>query len=274
MQVGQLVTWPKVGLYDWLSMARNRQLPPQLHIIENRYRLERQILQGRQTIRKLMQPRTGERTAHRVDAQGTILPSMTVTKSTAPPITPGISLEGPLPMDSDAEVAFTNGMRPHRLHQHKLAAISPSATLVGQRAAATRRRWSVSYARQAENADPIAETDYGRATPDPPPLTEAEADRAGAPPSPTSAAGFLKRLRTASATFSPFSSLRRMDRVTGKGTSSQAESLMDPPWSGDSSSDDDDLSMDSRRHIRNPSVLEFLRNDDGSERIYGDNQSP
>lgn len=225
-----------------------------------------------------MQPKNGDHTHTRVDAQESVPPPIVRIESSTPSISPSVSLglEGPLPIDSDAELAYANGtIRPHRLQHHKTSPTIPSvhhtrSTTTGQdgrhRSAAVRRRWSLTNARRSEDTDPIAESDYGRATPDPPPLTETEPDRPGPPPSPTTPAGLLRRLRTASTTFSPFSSLRRVDRTAGKETPSQTESLLELPWSGDSSSDDDDLSIDSRRHVRNPSILESWDHEDDDER--------
>ncbi len=51
MKVGERVTWPKVG--SLLGTARDRaNRTCQLHMIENRYRIEREIFRGRKAVRK------------------------------------------------------------------------------------------------------------------------------------------------------------------------------------------------------------------------------
>ncbi|KAK7695837.1 hypothetical protein QCA50_000475 [Cerrena zonata] len=133
MRVGQLVTWPK------------------LHIIENRTRLEKQILLGRQAVRKGMQPRGRESIREELPppitgAQMHPLPlSISRTVSQNPEL---------LPFDSDAEEAYVNGVprpqRPHHHHHHSGRRASPIQH-TGQRLGvpgqqhfpSVRRRWAV-----------------------------------------------------------------------------------------------------------------------------------
>lgn len=237
----------------------------QLHIIENRTRIEKQILLGRQAVRKAMQPRSREPALEELPAPitGTQLPLLPVSR---------VSSQNPelLPLDSDAENAYVNGIprahRPHHHHHHsgRRGPGSPIQSTHGQRLAVSgqqhfpsvRRRWGINgHQAEAEDTDPVAQSDYGRATPDPPPPQTDD----GSPPSnqspsiPNSPTTLFTRLRTVSATFSPFATLRRNSRFFGQ----QQDQMAEPAWSAaESSSDDDDLSVDSRRHVRHPSILE------------------
>ncbi|THH28944.1 hypothetical protein EUX98_g5239 [Antrodiella citrinella] len=254
MSVGELVTWPK------------------LHIIENRFRLEKQILLGRQAVRKATIPRTpaqkAESDAIPAPVTGTRLPVPSALMTSAPPVSDDV----PLPMDSDAEDAFVNNTG--RSHRHTRHRTSPSASVSSRttnaaadptRAAALRRRWANSHLNVDDNSEPVVASDYGRATPDPPPPVDTEPE--GPPPtqppgSPTTAGGLLRRLRTASQTFTPFASMRR-NSFMGRGSwSQQRDPRVEPPWSSDSSSSSEDLSMDSRRPYavsRNNAIERRLR---------------
>ena len=70
MRVGQLVTWPKACIW-FLSLGVRvlTNLFHQLHIIENRYRLEKQILLGRQAVRRAMRTRAQERIEQSIEAE-------------------------------------------------------------------------------------------------------------------------------------------------------------------------------------------------------------
>ncbi|KZT05528.1 patatin-domain-containing protein [Laetiporus sulphureus 93-53] len=249
--VGQLVTWPK------------------LHMIENRYRLEKQIFLGRQAVRKALS-RTQEKSAQKLDAMphervpvpntGTKLPTLVGT----PTLT--TALDSPLPMDTDAETAYLN-----RTRKHERKPTSPTVngyTAGGSshdshRQSVKRRTWAASVSHRTDK-DVTNEGDHGAATPGSPPPNDSEHQHAQAAARQTSSAPsnpveFLRRLGngTIAATLAPFSSMRRNNRE-------QDDRTVDPSWSGDSSSDDDDLSVISRRH-RPPSVFD-LRSD--MERRY------
>ncbi|KAI0081781.1 patatin-domain-containing protein [Panus rudis PR-1116 ss-1] len=232
MRVGQLVTWPK------------------LHIIENRYRLEKQILQGRQAVRRALHPRSRDRTGEQFPTP------VTGTKLDSAPMLGRTSLSpDPPPMDSEVESMYLNGRIGPQAHRHHHQRKDSPGSPGSSNRASIRRRWSV-VADEGEAADvePTPQTDYGRATPDPPPPeTEVEEQSDHPPHPPSSPSSLLRRLRTVSANFSPFATLRR----NGKPPTPQELNPPEAPWSGDSSSDDDDLSVASRtgRRLRHPSIM-------------------
>lgn len=270
MRVGELVTWPK------------------LHIIENRYRLEKQIFLGRQAIRRAMRTRTQERTKVHTEAEpkGQLPSPDTGTKLGAPQIALALSNDSPLPMDSDVEAAYVNGngvvRPPHRERNHSRRStqtphIGRSPTPSSQdirRAFAARRRWPVNHSPEGDSGDDIPRVDYGRATPDPPPEHEPEQPEPQEPmlqlhPSslPASPSALFKRLRNAS--FSPFASMRqRNSRGSGNSVTPQDYLEVEPDQSSESSTDDDDLSILSRR-VWAPSSIGVAGSDDDDDDIGG-----
>ncbi|EIW61949.1 patatin-domain-containing protein [Trametes versicolor FP-101664 SS1] len=282
---GSVTIWPRTRMMDWIHilsdpdpvelerMMRIGQLVtwPKLHMIENRHRLERQIFLGRQSVRRAMQSGSRERMANKIESMpqepvpppntGTNLPTFL-----APPVMATITSEEPLPMDTDAEAAYINGSS-HR------GSLVPQASTSSHRDRdhpehgsgrhqPRRRRTPISVHADG-SLDDIAEGDFGAATPDPPPPPSgSETDRhsthsRGHHARASDTSSLFKRLRKASlgAAFSPFASLRRPMR------SPQAEGQVvatpEPVWSGDSSSDDDDLSVMSFRRSRFPSAFEL-----------------
>ncbi|KAI0638196.1 patatin-domain-containing protein [Trametes polyzona] len=284
---GSVTIWPRTRLMDWVHilsdpdpaelerMMRIGQLVtwPKLHMIENRYRLERQIFLGRQSVRRAMQSSTRERAAAKIESmpQQPVPPPNTGTKlpafATPPPIATTAS-EEPLPMDTDAEAAYINGdgdgngargsllpqaSSSHHDHGHHHLEHGSG------RARQPRRRRTGNSGHHGESLHDIAEGDFGGATPDPPPPPSgSETDRhsvhRGHHVRGPDTSSLFKRLRKASlnAAFSPFASLRRPARGEGQG-----EATPEPVWSGDSSSDDDDLSLLSPRRSRYPSAFEL-----------------
>lgn len=194
------------------------------------------------------------------EPQGRLLTPITDAKLSAPPITGSLSNDSPVPIDSDAEAAYVNGSaRGHRSHHGRrsttqVSHLTRSAGTSNQdlrRLFAARRRWPVNRSPDGESGDDIPSVDYGRATPDPPPEQDPEEPEPPVvqepiihAPSPSSSPSALfKRLRKAS--FSPFASIRqRSSRSLNPGNDfSQIERAQ----SSESSSDDDDLSILSRR---------------------------
>lgn len=235
---------------------------PQLHIIENRYRIERQILLGRQAIRRAMRSRAQERAE--AEPQGRLPPPITGTKLSAPMMGPSHSTDSPLPMDSDAEAAYANGSTRPRLRRNhsrrsttQISLNSPNASAQDlKRAFAARRRWPTNRSPDGDSGDDIPQIDYGRATPDPPPEPDSDpeaeeqelpaattASTAQSSSIPASPSLLFKRLRNAS--FSPFATMRRRNsRLFGSGFAQDAQQ---PSGSSESSSEDDDISVLSRR---------------------------
>ncbi len=238
-------------------------------MIENRHRLERQIFLGRQSVRRAMQSGSRERMANKIESmpQEPIPPPNTGTNLPtflAPPVMATTATEEPLPMDTDAEAAYINGSS----HRGSLVQASTSSHRDrdhpehGSSRHPRRRRTPISVHADG-SLDDLAEGDFGAATPDPPPPPSgSETDRQsthsrGHHARASDTSSLFKRLRKASlnTAFSPFASLRRPMR------SPQAEGQVvatpEPVWSGDSSSDDDDLSVMSFRRSRFPSALEL-----------------
>jgi hypothetical protein len=226
-------------------------------MIENRFRIEKQIFLGRQAVRKLLQARqqpqtvlipaesratarnVGEDIFSHPDGEG-------ITSSTQQPLTSLAAQETPLSMDTDAESAFANGSQwffkrgHHRISPDDSGMSTPRDKAVGNhdplRSPMIRRKWASDLLKAEDSS-----FDYFRpATPDPPP-----ADRATLSPTANPLPdGFFKRLRTRSfpALSSPFSSLHR--NSSGKQVSRDA--VTEQGWSSDSSSDQDP-SMEGRR---------------------------
>jgi hypothetical protein len=254
IRVGQSVTWPKVSEYFC-------PLPPvinsnkQLHMIENRFRIEKQILLGRQAVRKSLQtkhqPQTipipaDSRATARNGVEDLLLhQNGDDTTSTQRPLTSLAAQEMPLSMDTDAESAFANGSQwffkrgHHRISPDDSGTSTPRDKTIGNhdplRSPMIRRKWASDLLKAEDSS-----FDYFRpATPDPPPTDRSISNAAASPPPD----GFFKRLRTRSfpALPSPFSSLHR--NSSGKQVSRDV--VTEQGWSSDSSSDED-LSMENR----------------------------
>ena len=236
-------------------------------MIENRYRLERQIFLGRQSVRKALQGGGNDRVTSRVESMplglvprpptGTQLPSIAV-----PPLSSLAPTEDPLPMDTDAEALMLNGddksspspPTPYRYNsRHDL----PEPSLRPQ---PRRRRSRASF---SSLRDPVG--DYGGATPDPPPHSASDGHD-GYPlqherqssSQPSHGGSILRRLSRTSLR-AAFNSLRRPNPPTVTSAHSKRASVdLEQTWSEDSSTDEDDLSILSRRRSgRYPSVLEL-----------------
>ena len=236
---------------------------------------------GRQAVRKALQIRSAVPRGELSPAESIPAP-ITGTRLPIPPslftAAPTVSDDTPLPMDSDAEAAYANGSaKPHK-HSHRRQ--SPSVHASGSsrtsntnadtsRASALRRRWANSHL-GVDDSDPIAASDYGRATPDPPPPIEPESEQqpsCQAPGSPTTAGSLLRRLRTASQTFTPFASIRR-NSFLNRASWSQRDHMVEPPWSTDSSSSEEELSLGARRRRSSMDVWMDRDVDDQEMKIW------
>ena len=191
---------------------------------------------------------------------------ITDTKIVSPALALSLSggAESPVPADSDVEQAIVQGTpRPSYTRRsysktRKSASQAPPSPRVSATRSIGRRRWpSTSNLAQAradnDSGDEIPKIDYGRASPDPPPEREDEQQElpivqtpiVQAPQIPPSPSALFKRLRTTS--FSPFASLRRSGLFGKDGADPDARSVSVRMASSESSSDDDDLSIASRR---------------------------
>ncbi|TFY57916.1 hypothetical protein EVJ58_g6735 [Rhodofomes roseus] len=265
---GSVTIWPRTRFQDWLhilsdpdeiELARMLHVGqlvtwPKLHMIENRFRLEQQIFLGRQAIRKSMQARSQASRKGEAAPQGRIPEPNTGTKLPVVAGTPVVSTlsEGPLPMDTDAEAAYLS--RAQREEQRNAAPAafplqSPGAGSSEGRRTTGRRRRVQSVVEQVEK-EAARDEDRGGATPDPAPQPgdnqqqQAYAQARQASTSHASPVEFFRRLGQGSP-FSTFASLRGKNKP--RPGDSPHEANGEPAWSGDSSSDDDDLSIISRR---------------------------
>jgi len=155
---GAVTIWPKTRAWDWvrilsdpdeIELARMIRIGqvvtwPKLHMIENRMRLEKQILLGRQAIRKQIRKSTRGPLIDRQRRENGH-PSIP-GRSPSPPAT---GSDMPLSVDTDAEAAFANGSRWFFKRGH--APVSPSNSDTSGpregrvdplRAAALRRKWA------------------------------------------------------------------------------------------------------------------------------------
>lgn len=233
-------------------------------MIENRARLEKQIFLGRQSVRKALQGRTSDKSTAKLESQpqervpppttGTKLP--TITSPSGPSIAVAPS-EEPLPMDTDAEALMINGVNGHESPTPTPRQSSPHSSLPEagpSRPHQPRRRFS----RTSIHRDSGFEGDFGGATPDPPPPPSgSETDRYQPHherPSSHHHSSLLRRLSKTSLR-AAFNSLRRPPRVSP----SERDPDLEQTWSEDSSSDDDDLSVLSRRRSTRsyPSAFEL-----------------
>jgi hypothetical protein len=222
-------------------------------MIENRYRLEKQIYLGRESIRRTLQMKDRDRNVaketssqdvpHDQAVTGTRLPEQTEDNLTQPTNTP-------LSMDTDTEIAIAN----HSPIFFKQRSGSSTPRDSGKepvyqllRPPPPRRRRAVSVFKiDDENVDTaLPQRD---ATPDP-----AEPETLLTAPHPTPSS-FFGRLRTRSGLALPFTSFRLSNRHAGEQSSEHG--LAQPSWSSDTSSDDD-ITPDWRRHQQLPLLLQF-----------------
>ncbi|KIJ20048.1 hypothetical protein PAXINDRAFT_174571 [Paxillus involutus ATCC 200175] len=248
MRVGELVTWPK------------------LHMIENRYRLEKQILLGRQAVRRAMQGVRSNLTPTDTDdviAEPIIGTPLPVTST---------STEPPLAMDTDAEKAFVSNGTAWYFRRGRPpfndAADSGASTPNGYtnatdplRSPVLRRKWASDLleSRGSCNEDRPA-------TPDPAPLIHSPALRRTNSSSQTTFFTKLRRRSFATLT-KPFSpSLRSASTAAGKEPSIDG---IEPPWSSDSSSEEEP-SFDEPGPVRVASLSPFV----GRAQVDSDSGGP
>ncbi|KAI0092473.1 acyl transferase/acyl hydrolase/lysophospholipase [Irpex rosettiformis] len=276
---GTVTIWPRTRFKDWINILSDPDVPeldrmirvgqlvtwPKLHIIENRYRVEKQIFLGRRAVRRAMRTRVQERLDKVTESQpqGKLPTPITDTKLTVPQLALSQSTDSPVPIDTDTEddyKANRGGRSPrHRSHRNSYTSQSPhlprsrnDSTQDVRRAFAARRVWPALQPANGDSGDDIPPVDYGRASPDPPPERDGEVgeqpEQQQSSARTASPAAFFQRLRTAS--FSPFTSIRqRGSRVFGNDPMPNGHERAQTfgQSSESSSDDDDDLSILSRR---------------------------
>ncbi|TFY70167.1 hypothetical protein EVG20_g2838 [Dentipellis fragilis] len=259
LQVGQLVTWPK------------------LHMIDNRLRLERQIYLGRQAVRRAQQTRPTATIANgqpkpardaASDEHEAHLPHI----ATPPAPTDGIERVRALEEDGVSSSANEIQHRPQRnrhLSGRSGASTPKDIDTHGRadplRSPSLRHKWAAGLLAQDSGADSKTEqpSDDGHHL-----VADVDASSVSKPhpPSASTSGSFLARLRTQSfgGLSSPFSSLRRGSKISLKDVGT--DHVVEQPWSSDSSSEDE-LSLEDQRDIYHPSSL------NGFSRTYGEDRA-
>jgi len=221
---GEVVTWPKVRFLLFSNCRRFiTDWRLQLHMIENRFRLEKQVLLGRQAARKSLQSKT-RTISPAPDSQETREHSRSTFLSSAPPAPTGSDI--PLSVDTDAETAFANGAH-WFFKRERGTPQEPSVNPQPLRPRTTlmRRKWAAFHGDDSSRS----------ATPDIATPSQSVAQQTSA----TGSKGFFVRLRSQS--FPSFSSLARTNAIN-------AEVAADEVWSSESSSEGD-LGVDARRNV-------------------------
>lgn len=224
-------------------------------MIENRYRLEKQIFLGRQAVRRALQPKDKERASARQTQSNLVPASVTGTRifdQANDERTPSnTDRDAPMALDTDTEIAFANNSPVFFKREHSGLHRSGSSTPydlskenVRQIRPVQRRRWTSSLFNKSFDGELSSPA---LATPDPPELETIAPQTAPSSPS------FFNRLRSRSTMNSPFATLRASHRFSGI----QAASENGFAWSSDSSDDDEDIPLDWRKSQQFPPLLNF-----------------
>ncbi|KZP33022.1 patatin-like phospholipase domain-containing protein [Athelia psychrophila] len=264
---GAVTIWPKTRAWDWVRilsdpdpvelerMMRVGELVtwPKLHMIENRYRIEKEILRGRQHARKQSQAHPRVETPGRESLdQSVLLPRF--TKSPAQ-----TDNESPLPIDTDAEAAYANNLKASPKRPRPISELLKRDTNIQDplRSPLARRRWA-SELLDAEDAEGSEHPSQRRGARRTSPSTTPKNI------SPNSS-GIFSRFRTQSfpAIRSPFSGNNKTKLHVKEGSVAGDEA-----WSTDSSSDEE-FSLQEQRHLHHPSVLNLEPMDEGDSSFEG-----
>lgn len=268
---GAVTIWPKTRLWDWFRILSDPDATelervmrvgqvvtwPKLHMIENRYRIEKQILLGRQSVRRAVQrarPSPGAADTESIIANGINL-SQSITGTKLPVAI--MDTEPPLPMDTDTESAFADKGTAWYFRRGRPATTvsveSGESTPRGDgflnnndplRSPTLRRKWASDLLDQRDNVDDFSPSNRPL-TPDPPlPVDPLLTDR---PTSPS----FFTRLRRSSlsALRVPFSAPHKFSEASSGRPPSPDRG--DPGWSSDTSSGDG-FSLDDRISVNVP----------------------
>lgn len=232
MKVGQIATWPK------------------LHMIENRFRIENEILMGRRAVRMAIdraRSRTNPGDTRNVIVNGQAVPEP-ITGSRLRPRS-----ESPIPLDSDTERAFEDNGTAWYFRRSRRTAGAPhesetstthennyNNTTDPLRSPVLRRKWASDLLdRNGDSGAGNSSASPRTATPEP----SADDPTRNASNSST----FFKNIKPGSLSI-PFSGSHRLARSNGRGLSVNAS---EPVWSSESSSEDE---LD---HLQSQSVLHF-----------------
>jgi len=225
-------------------------------MIENRHRIESEILLGRKAARKSVQSRI---TALLPDnTHGTIPEPSSSTRLLRISLSPApMGSDAPLSVDTDAETAYANGSYSSFRRSHPVSTSGISTPRDGDNTASQdplrspliRRKWA-SDLLDVRLSDGEG-SDKSKRHRSPPASNETSP--------PASPGGFFTRLRTSSLSTlsSPFSAMRRSNRP---GMQPSRHSPTDLVWSSDSSSSEDPA-LDDQRRLHCPPILDFHKLD-------------
>jgi len=229
LRVGQFVTWPK------------------LHMIENRHRIENEVLLGRQAVRRALQSREKSREAAKLQSDTGPVPTTS---------------EAPMSMDTDAEDAFKKGSRWFFKRDANKSGSStprnretPHPNGVATQPPSWRGSWPPSFFYTQEANHPPTATEQTQ------PSSEGAPQNLVSPPSPS----IFNRIRRKSVLSSPFSTLRHTAaRIGSRPTSEHGAGDARGSWSSDTSSGEDLPSPEWRgsRHQQFLSPVSFEDVDD------------
>jgi hypothetical protein len=225
-------------------------------MIENRHRIEKEILLGRKAVRKSVQSRIP--TLLPDITHGTIPEPSTSTRLPRTSLSPApMGSDVPLSVDTDAETAYANGSyssfrrcRPVDTSEISTPRDSDNTTSRDPlRSPLIRRKWA-SDLLDVRLSDSEG-SDKSKRHRSPPASNQMNP--------PASPGGFFTRLRTSSfpTLSSPFSAMRRSNRL---GMEPSRHSSTDLVWSSDSSSSEDPA-LDDQRRLHHPSTLNFHKLD-------------
>lgn len=213
-----------------------------LHMIENRMKLEKQILLGKHTVKKELQSKAEKiRDQENLpDALRKVQPGLPTATSPQP-----TGSDVPLAIDSDTEPVVSHRHLPQKQEASESGGSTPRDIPAGNDqlgSSSTRRRWASEFL-HFQDKPTHDYHDNNTAAPSSPTL------RARLPLSKSPSGSFFSRLRTQSFNaLSPFAHHRNLPHPNHR------EGSVDHTWSSDSSSDDG-LSVTDRRFSRNPSIL-------------------
>jgi len=228
IRVGESVTWPKV-LPRFILLPVISSFCDQLHMIENRGRIEKQIFLGRQYIRTALRGRG--RLPERLGSTLLYPDALTLnavassSRGLSPPQT---NSDHPISVDPDAEAAFSRGSRWFFKRGHPRSSPSPPETVTLEegsdadplRSPTIRRKWTSELLSPTFNAPRPSMGDAANHT-----ASGSVGQRPG---------GFLSRLGRKS-----FSNLASSLSGTSKRFSRESSEGSERGMSSDSSSDDD-----------------------------------
>lgn len=218
MGVGQSVTWPKV---NFILTIRSSKLIHfgKLHMIENRFRVEKQILLGRQLVHRAKSK--SKSTEPRNLLMQKAIPESSSYRSQGMPLSPSSPPSGseglPLSVDTDAEAAFA---RESRFYRQGRTSRNPSPNGIRES-----RQLNPNSKRRRLIPETHEEDDVGQGN-------NAVPNSTGNPESPS----FFSRFRTNSMLSLPFP--LEYGRTTSRRESS-VENRAENHWSSESSTDDE-----------------------------------